>query len=30
MKITTWNVNGVRAIVKKDFLKQVKKWKDWN
>lgn len=27
MKIITWNVNGIRAIVKKDFLKQIKKWK---
>lgn len=27
MKITTWNVNGIRAAVKKDFFKQIKKWK---
>lgn len=25
MKITSWNVNGVRAAVKKDFLNEVKK-----
>lgn len=27
MKITSWNVNGVRAQVKKEFLKEVKKSK---
>jgi exodeoxyribonuclease-3 len=26
MRITTWNVNGIRAAVKKDFSKQLKKW----
>ncbi len=27
MKIVSWNVNGIRAAVKKDFLKEVKKSK---
>jgi len=27
MKIVSWNVNGVRAAVKKDFLTEVKKSK---
>ena len=27
MKITSWNVNGIRAAVKKDFLKEFKKTK---
>ena len=27
MKITSWNVNGIRAAVKKDFLKELKKSK---
>ena len=27
MKITSWNVNGIRAAVKKDFIKEVKKSK---
>ncbi len=26
MKITSWNVNGIRAMVKKDFFNQIKKW----
>ena len=26
MRITTWNVNGIRAAVKKELLKQIKKW----